>query len=153
MALALGIVIGGYMVEPVRCFIMLCNNRTERECLWRNLFGDREKRLQYLEGIQPGDIGILLNLSKNELIGLFKAKSEPELDIEEDAWGGEFRAQVRVEPIDELKRVDEAAIVLAKAGIQLIDIPSGKLVPMLPVQKEDCAEKLLKNFRETSSNV
>ncbi len=131
-----------------KCFIMLCTNTTERECLGRNLFGDRESRLEYLIDIRPGDIGFLLNTTKNELIGDFKALSEAELDIEEDAWNGEFRAQVRVEPIGELKRVREAAVVLANAGIKLVDLPSGKLVPMLPVQNRDVAKKLLASFEK-----
>lgn len=135
------------MSESERCFIMLCTSSTERECLGRNLFGDREQRLQYLEAIRPGDIGILLNVSKNVLIGLFKSQSEAQLDIQDDAWNGEFRAQVQVQRVGELKRIGEAASVLAEAGIQLIDLPSGSLVPLLPVQEGDCVKKLLKKFR------
>jgi hypothetical protein len=140
------------MTEPERCFIMLCTHHTERECLGRNLFGDREQRLQYLEAIRPGDMGFLLNTSKNELIGIFKSQSEAQLDIQEDAWNGEFRAQVQVEQLGELKRISEAASVLAEAGIKLIDLPSGTLVPLMPVQEGDCVEKLLKRFREVNLN-
>lgn len=140
------------MSEPERCFIMLCTHYTERECLGRNLFGDREQRLQYLEAIRPGDIGILLNISKNELIGIFKSQSEAQLDIQEDAWNGEFRAQIRVQRLGELKRIGEAASVLAEAGIKLINMPSGSLVPLTPVQEGDCVEKLLKRFKEVNLN-
>ena len=129
-----------------KCFIMLCNNRTEKECLGRGLFGDREWRLEYLRDIRLGDVGFLLNTSTNELIGDFKSLSKAELDIEADAWQGEFRAQVRVEPKGDLKRVSEAAIILANAGVALVDLPSGKLVPMLPVQNADVAQKLLELF-------
>jgi len=66
--------------------------------------------------------------------------------MEEDAWGGEFSAQVRVEPIGELKRINEAATILANAGVALVDLPSGKLVPMLPVQNADVAQKILELF-------
>ena len=51
---------------------MLCNKRTENECLERNLFGDRKYRLEYLSEIEVGDIGFLLNTTANELIGIFK---------------------------------------------------------------------------------
>ncbi|MHC4539129.1 MAG: hypothetical protein ACYS74_05030 [Planctomycetota bacterium] len=125
---------------------MLCNNRTENECLGRNLFGDREWRLEYLADIRPGDIGFLLNTTSNELIGVFKAQSEAELDIEKDAWQGEFQAQVQVEPVEEVKRVKEAATILANAGVSLIDLRSGVLVPMLPVQSRDVGSKLLAYF-------
>lgn len=131
-----------------KCFIMLCNNRTEQECIGRSLFGDRRHRLDYIKEIRPGDIGFLLNTRTNELVGAFKARSEAQLDIEQDAWQGEFRAQVRVEPIGELKRVREAATVLAKAGIDLINMPSGALVPLLPVQNRDVAKKLLESFEK-----
>jgi len=88
-----------------KCFIMLCNDRTENECIGRSLFGDRKYRLEYLSEIQPGDVGFLLNMSTNELIGVFRAQSGAELDIEEDAWQGEFRVQVQVEPIGEMNRL------------------------------------------------
>lgn len=136
------------MTDFEKCFIMLCNNRTENECIGRNLFGDRKYRLEYLSEIQPGDIGFLLNTTTNELIGIFKAQSHAELDIEEDAWQGEFQAQVQVEPIGELERVGEASNVLAEAGVSLIDLPSGALVPMLPVQGQDIGRKLLDQFGE-----
>ena len=134
------------MSEFEKCFIMLCTNSTENECLGRGLFGDRKLRLEHLKDIHVGDIGFLLNTTRNKLIGSFKALSDAQLDIEEDAWGGEFSAQVRVEPIGELKRINEAATILANAGVALVDLPSGKLVPMLPVQNADVAQKILELF-------
>ena len=131
-----------------KCFIMLCNNRTEKECLERGLFGDRGWRLEYLRDIGLGDVGFLLNTSTNELIGVLIAQSDAELDIEKDAWCGEFRAQVRVKPKGDLKRVSEASIILANAGVALVDLPSGKLVPMLPVQNAVVAQKLMELIRE-----
>ena len=35
-----------------RCFIMLCDDSTEEECLRRNLFGDMARRLENLDEIQ-----------------------------------------------------------------------------------------------------
>jgi hypothetical protein len=37
------------VMDSERCFIMLCNWQTEQECLDRNLFGDKAKRLEDLE--------------------------------------------------------------------------------------------------------
>ena len=135
-----------FMPQFERCFIMLCNNSTEKECIGRNLFGDRKARLEYLKDINTGDVGFLLNTSRNQLIGPFKAMSKAELDIEKDAWGGEFQAQVRVEPVGELGRVAEAAIVLANAGVDLVALPSGKLAPSNPVQNRAVADVLLASF-------
>jgi len=134
-----------------KCFIMLCNKRTEPECIVRNLFGDRKYRIDYFKEIRPGDLGFLLNTTTNELIGPFKALSEAQLDIEEEAWRGDFSAQVRVEPIGELKRLSEADSILSKAGISLIDIPSGALVPLLPVQSGEVGKKLSECLRETNT--
>ena len=131
-----------------KCFIMLCTNKTERECLDRNLFGDRDWRLQYLREIKTGDIGLLWNLSKNELIGVFKARSEPQLNIEPDAWAGQFPAQVRVEPIGKIQRITNAVSILEKIGIKMTELPSGAPVPQFPVHDRDVAEKILVHFRE-----
>ena len=32
-----------------RCFIMLCDDSTEEECIRRNLFGDMARRLENLD--------------------------------------------------------------------------------------------------------
>ncbi|MCW3135163.1 MAG: hypothetical protein N2V78_12660 [Methanophagales archaeon] len=109
------------MVEFEKCFIMLCTNATEDECLRRNLFGDLDWRLQYLRGIKTGDIGLLLNVSKDEVIGIFRARSEPQLNIVPDAWGGKFPVQVRVEPIGKIQRIRGAASIFEKIGIKMIE--------------------------------
>ena len=134
------------MAGQEQCFIMLCTNRTERECLDRALFGDRASRLQYLEEIRFGDVGLLLNVSSNELIGVFTSCSEAQVDIEPDAWGGKFRAQVQVILEGTLKRVKEAGTVLADAGVSLIDLPSGALIPIYPVHEKDITRRLLNYF-------
>ncbi|MHA1330679.1 MAG: AAA family ATPase [Candidatus Hodarchaeales archaeon] len=136
------------MIEFEKCFIMLCTNRTEKECLDLNLFGDKDWRLQYLKEIKTGDIGMLLNLSKNELIGTFKARSEPQLNIEPEAWAGEFPAQVRVEPIGKIQRISNAASILEKIGLKMTKLPSGAPVPQFPVYGRDIVEKILTHFRE-----
>jgi len=131
-----------------RCFIMLANMMTEQECIDRNLFGDKAKRLDCLDEIKPGDIGFLLNIDKDELIGVFRACSEAQLHIDPKAWKGKFSAQVRVEQIGELKRVKDAAYILGKAGVGLRPLASGLPGPQEPVQGKDVGEKLLTHFEE-----
>ena len=130
---------------------MLCTNTTEKECLERKLFGDRDWKLQYLTEIKTGDIGLLLNVSKNELIGIYRALSEPQRDIESDAWNGQFPAQVRVELIDKVQRITNATSILEKIGIKMTKLPWGALVPQFPVHDRDVAEKILTHFREPIS--
>ena len=127
---------------------MLCDDLTEGECLERSLFGDKAKKLQSLEEIKPGDIGLLLNISKDELIGIFQACSESRLHIEPDAWGGRFSAQVRVELIGDLLRIKDAAYILNKAGVPMSQLKSGAPAPQFPVHGRDVMEKILANFEE-----
>jgi len=130
-----------------RCFIMLCNDDTEGECLERNLFGDRAKRFEYLDEIRPGDIGFLLNVNKDELIGIFRACTEAQLHIEPDAWDGRFAAQVRVELIGELQRIKEATYILSKTGVGMGQLASGAPAPQYPVHGQDVGEKILAHFK------
>ena len=136
------------LINFERCFIMLCDDSTEEECLRRNLFGDMARRLENLDEIQSGDIGFLLNINRDELIGIFRACSEAQLHIEPDAWDGRFAAQVRVEPIGELQRIRDAAYILKNAGLETRQSVSGALVPEYPVHRRDTGEKLLAHFRE-----
>ena len=126
---------------------MLCDDSTEEECLSRNLFGDMARRLENLDEIEPGDIGFLLNINRDELIGIFWACSEAELHIEPDAWNGRFAAQVRVESVGELQRIEDAAYILKKAGFGMRQSVSGALVPEYPVHGREIGEKLLVHFR------
>ena len=136
------------MFQFERGFIMLCDNHTEGECLERNLFGDKAKRFQCLDEIKPGDIGFLLNINRDELIGIFRACSEPQLHIEPDAWDGKFAAQVRVELVGKLQRIKDAAFILKKADLEMRQAASGTLVPQFPIHERDVVEKILAHFRE-----
>jgi hypothetical protein len=129
-----------------RCFIMLANTLTEQECIDRNLFGDKARKLDDLHEIKSGDIGFLLNIDRDELIGVFRACSEAQLHIDPKAWKGKFPGQVRVEPIGKLKRVTDAAYILGKAGVGLRQLASGLPGPQEPVQGKDVGEKLLAHF-------
>jgi len=137
------------VIEYQRCFIMLCDDHTEEECLERNLFGDRAKRLEYLDEIKSGDIGFLLNVNKDELIGIFQACSEAQLNIEPDAWDGKFAAQVHVKLISKLQRINDATYILGKAGVGMGQLASGAPAPQYPVHGQDVGEKILAHFNES----
>jgi hypothetical protein len=136
------------MIPFERGFIMLCDDRTEGECLERNLFGDKARKLQNLSEIKLGDIGLLLNINKDELLGIFRACSPAQLHIEPDAWEGRFAAQVKVELIGELQRIKDAAFILKTAGVGMGQLALGAPVPQFPVHGRDVAEKILTHFRE-----
>jgi len=136
------------MLQYDKGFIMLCNEVTEAECLKRNLLGDGVKRLPDLADINPGDIGFLFNFDKDELIGIFRACSKAQLNIEKMAWKSKFPAQFRVELVGELQRVKDAIYILNKAGIGMRPLPSGVPGPAFPVHERQTIEKILAHFGE-----
>lgn len=95
-------------MKNIPCFIMICTNRTEEECLKKGLFGGPEWRLPFLKFIKKGDIGFLYNLTSDELIGIFRAKGPAQLNIDPKAWGGRFPAQIKVTLLGELQRIKNA---------------------------------------------
>ncbi len=125
---------------------MMANMLTEQECIDRNLFGDKARKINDFDEIKPGDIGFLLNIDRDELVGVFRACSEAQLHIAPKAWKGKFPAQVRVEQVGELKRISDAAYILGKAGVGLRQLASGLPGPQEPVQGKDVGEKLLAHF-------
>ena len=132
---------------------MLCDDRTEQECLSCSLFGDLARRFQELDEIRSGDIGLLLNMNRDELLGLFRACSKAQLHTEPDAWAGRFAAQVRVELIGKLQRIKDAAHILKKAGVRIRQASSGALVPQFPVFERDVMENILTYFREPNNKT
>jgi transitional endoplasmic reticulum ATPase len=130
------------------CFFAICTDKTEKECLEKGLFGDREWRLPYLKSIKKGDFGFLLNISKDQLLGIFAAESEAKLNIEPNAWGGEFPAQVKVKLLGELQRIKEATDKLEKI-IELREIkkePYPYKVPSKNTYGPEITEKVLSLF-------
>ena len=81
---------------------------------------------------------------------MFRACTEAQLGIESDAWKGKFPAQVRVELIGPLTRVNDAAYLLGKAGISMAPLASGIPAPQYPVHGKDVGEKLLAHFGEAT---
>jgi hypothetical protein len=131
-----------------RCFIMLCDDLTEKECLKRHLFGDKADKFKDIDEIEPGDVGFLFNFDKDQLLGIFQASSKAQFNIKPAAWDGRFAAQVSVELIGGLQRLKDATYVLQKAGVGMRQLKSGVPAPQFPVHGQDVGEKILANFGE-----
>jgi hypothetical protein len=132
------------------CFFMICTNDTEGECLDRGLFGDQEWLFPYLQVIKKGDIGFLINISKDELIGIFEADGPTMLNIVPEAWGGRFPTQINVKLITkEYKRIDRATFRL-NSILELREVKRDKFAYKIPKQKTygpDVTNKVLESFR------
>ena len=132
---------------------MICTDGTEKECLKKSLFGERKWRLPYLKSIRKGDVGFLLNVTRDQLLGIFVAEGEAQLNIEPNAWGGGFPAQVKVKLIDKLQRVDKASEKLARI-IELKEIQkdrSSYRVPSKNTYGPDITDKVLSLFKLTDN--
>jgi len=130
------------------CFFAICTDKTEKECLEKGLFGDREWRIIYLKSIKKGDFGFLLNISKDQLLGIFAAESGAKLNIEPNAWGGEFPAQVKVKLLGKLQRVNGATDKLKKIiGLRKIERDFySYYVPSQNIYGPEITEKILSLF-------
>lgn len=131
------------------CFFALCTDATEEECIRKGLFGDREWRLPHLKPIKKGNIGFLLNVSTDELLGIFVAESEARLNIDPNAWGGGFPAQVKVQLVGDLQRVAQASKKLEKI-ISLRAMPNRPYrIPAQNTYGPDVTRQVLQLFRLT----
>jgi hypothetical protein len=132
------------------CFFMICTNDTEGECLDRGLFGDQEWLFPYLQVIKKGDIGFLINVSNDEIIGVFEAVEPARLNIVPEAWGGKFPAQIKVRLITRVvQRIDRASLKL-KSILELKEIKRDKFAYKIPKQKTygpDVTNKVLGLFK------
>ena len=139
------------MHRETNCFIMLCSNRTEKECIERNLFGGKKNSLEYIKEIKKGDFGFLLNYNTNELIGVFIAQTEAMLNLEPKAFNGDFPAQIRVKLLGELERLKNATGIFHKIGIETIKMKiSNGRIPRFSVYSSVYAEKLIAYFGSVS---
>ena len=128
---------------------MICTDKTEKECLEKGLFGDQAWLLLHLKTIKKGDVGFLLNITRNQLIGIFEAESPAQLNIDSEAWGGKFPAQVKVKLIGEPQRIDNAADKLEKI-VPLKEIKKGQFSYKVPAQNTygpEVTEKVLSLFK------
>ncbi len=127
------------------CFFMICTSRTEQECIDRGLFGIGEWQLPYLKTIKKGDIGFLLNVTNDQLIGIFVAEGPAQLNIVPEAWGGRFPAQVKVKLIGQIRRIDNASKKLEK----IVEL-KGK-VPKYKTYGPEITEQVLSLFQLDSN--
>lgn len=100
-------------------FISFCNNSTEKECLHKNLFGHRYLIDHIIDSEILSSFGFLYNYQKDELIGVFKAVSTFQKNIEPNAFSGKYPFQIRVFPDGALHRRGNAITFFKEIGIRV----------------------------------
>jgi len=99
------------LTKPPSGYVFLCNNRTERECLERKLFGSPKSEWNRVSQVKKGDILFLLNYHINRLHGVFEAVSDGKMNIDPYAFDGYFPAQVQVRRKMRCPPLDETALL------------------------------------------
>lgn len=105
------------MEDKTRGFIFACTNSTQNECFSRLLFGNARPNGAVAIRVQEGDRLFLLNLETDLLYGVFRAITEGKLNIESDAWGGNYPYQVKVEAIGKIIPLLNAKKLLKDLGL------------------------------------
>ncbi|MBE0431093.1 MAG: DNA methylase [Dehalococcoidia bacterium] len=111
--------LGSSQEEPLRRgFLFACTDDSERECLGRLLFAAEKSYGPVVIRVRRGDILFLDNIDTDVLHGPFRAVSDGSVDIQESAFGGKYRYQVKVESLGRVARVAGAKRVLRMFGLE-----------------------------------
>lgn len=134
------------------CSIWQCTTQTRQECLDKNLFGEPETSPRLRQAPLPrlGDVCFLLDLSKDELLGVFIAKTDIGT-FDPQAWGGRFKKQIRVYPPRKVEEIRDAAQKLKECGVRMQSLKkTEKLVPVHFVHPPEVTRKLLDFFSDNA---
>jgi len=104
--------------QLVRGFFFACTAKSEAERLKRLLFGTEKTYGPIVLRIRNGDLLFLNNLTENTLLGIFKAVSNGNFNIQPDAWKGKYPYQVKVDILGEKITLDNAEKILADFKIK-----------------------------------
>ena len=112
------------VLPTANSFVFLCDEKTESECLQKNIVGTTQLNAVWCLEIQTGDDIYLFNFNTGVVRGPFVATSRVDCH-EPTAWGGQFPVQVRIAKTAMTKEADNRAAnappILKKKR------PSGKL--------------------------
>jgi hypothetical protein len=133
----------------------ICTNETEAECFQRALFGDTMKFWDEIKDVKKGDILFLYNVQTDVLFGPFTAESDGKRDIEPDAWGGRFPAQVRVgwKAISMIKNARERFSFLKEVSIKLPEEQGGELLRALTSERVEIPAKLKSEIQQLDMDI
>ena len=133
----------------------VCKNDTEAECFQRMLFGDSAKMWESVERVKEGDICFLYNLDTDTLFGPFEARSSGQMNIEPEAWGGRFPAQVRVGcgAIAVLTNASKELGFLQKVTLELSEEQGKKILERLEVARPTILTNLKEEIQRLDEEI
>ena len=93
-----------------------------------NAFWNKQAIWSMAIRVKKGSFLFLLNLNTDLLLGVFRSLSDGKLNIEPDAWNGNYPYQVKVESLGDIVPVENAKKLLKSMGISRSSIIEGKAV-------------------------
>jgi len=104
--------------QLIRGFLFACTQKIENECLNRLLFGTDRVYGPVVIRMRKGDLIFLNNVNTNVLYGVFKAVSDGIFNIEPDAFEGKYPYQIRVIPLGQIMKLENADKILSKFKVK-----------------------------------
>jgi hypothetical protein len=101
-----------------RGFLFACTNKSQAECLNNLVFATEKAYGPVVIRIKKGDVLFLNNIETDVLYGAFRAISDGDFNLEPKAFNGRYNYQVKVEPIGEIVKIENAAKVLRLHGFK-----------------------------------
>ncbi|MFC2010141.1 DNA methyltransferase [Chloroflexota bacterium] len=121
-----------------RGFLFACTNKSKAECLNNLIFATEKAYGPVVIRIRKGDVLFLNNVNTDVLYGAFKAVSDGSFNLEPRAFNGRYGYQVKVEPIGEIAKVENATKILRKYGFKRnTPIFQEKLIALLQALKSE----------------
>lgn len=103
--------------QEIKGFIFACTNSSQDECFDRMLFGTSRQYGAVVIRVRKGDFLFLLNLDTDLLYGVFRSESNGKLNIEPEAWKGNYPYQVKVEALGDIIPITNAKKLLNEMEI------------------------------------
>lgn len=138
------------MKITVPCFLRICSNKTEPECIEKSVFGGVKYDYASLQSVDKGHLGFLYNAERNSLLGVFAAEGKASYNLVPGAFNDAYPLHIKVRPVTHnIIRIDNVYDHLDQI-IKLKKARAGCFsYPQYPVHGPDITEKILKLFYGT----
>lgn len=108
-----------------------------------------ERQRNLYQYVRSGRLVFLLDVSQDQLVGIFETMSDIGMHLEMGAWGGRLPLQVRVRPLGSPIVVRHISSLWASVGVPT-KIFSGRVVPEKKHLDRAITQKLCELFKSKS---